>query len=89
MAAGLRTNISGMQSKKFSTFVLVAVLALFLGIARADDPAGLRLTLKDHVFESKELKAPAGKDIAIMLKNEDASSAKFDSDSLSHPGRIS
>lgn len=71
-----------MQSEKFSTFVLATVLALLPGIARADDPTRLEVTLKDHVFQPKELKAPAGKDIAITLKNEDDSFEEFDSNSL-------
>ena len=47
--------------------------------SRADDPFPLGLTLKDHLFDPAELKAPAGRDIAITLTNEDES---FDSGAL-------
>jgi plastocyanin len=63
-------------------FLLPAAFAVFPISARADDPFPLGLTLKDHVFDPAELKAPAGKDIAITLKNEDDSFEEFDSDSL-------
>jgi cupredoxin-like protein len=50
--------------------------------ARADDSFPLGLTPKDHVFDSAELKAPAGRDIAITLTKEDESFEEFDSDAL-------
>jgi hypothetical protein len=40
--------------------------------ARVDDPFPHGLTLKD-MRSTAELKAPAGRDIAITLKNEDES----------------
>jgi hypothetical protein len=66
----------------FSMLLLAVVFGAFPSSARADDPYALGLTLKDHVFDPPELKAPAGKDIAIALKNEDLSFEEFDSDSL-------
>ena len=66
----------------FLILLLIAAFAVFPESARADDPFPLGLTLKDHVFDPPELKAPAGRDIAITLKNEDASFEEFDSDSL-------
>ena len=71
-----------MPFTRFLIFLLAAALALFPASVRADDPFSLGLTLKDHVFDPPELKAPAGRDIAIMLKNEDESFEEFDSDSL-------
>jgi hypothetical protein len=65
--------------------LLLLLIGTFVAVpasVRADDPHALGLTLKDHVFDPPELKAPAGKDIAITLKNEDASFEEFDSDSL-------
>ena len=62
--------------------LLTSAFAIHPLSARADDPFALGLTLKDHVFDPSELKAPAGKDIAITLKNEDDSFEEFDSDSL-------
>ncbi len=63
-------------------FLLAAILAAFSPPARADDPYRIELTLKDHVFDHPELKAPAGKDIVIALTNEDNSFEEFDSNSL-------
>ena len=60
--------------------VLPAAFAAFRADTRADDPFPLGLTLKVHVFDPAELKARAGRDIAITLKNEDESFQGFDSD---------
>jgi hypothetical protein len=49
--------------------------------ARADDPFPLGLP-RDHVFDPAELKAPAGRDIAITLTKEDESLEEFDGDAL-------
>jgi hypothetical protein len=62
--------------------LLTAAFAAAPSSVRADDSYPLGLTLKDHVFYPSELKAPAGKDIVITLKNEDNSFEEFDSDSL-------
>ncbi len=62
--------------------LLLTALAFFPESARADEPFPLGLTLKDHMFDPPELKAPAGRDIAITLKNEDNSFEEFDSNSL-------
>ncbi len=67
---------------RFLILLLAAAFAFVPASVRADDAFPLGLTLKDHVFDPPELKAPAGKDIAIMLKNEDDSFEEFDSDSL-------
>jgi len=71
-----------MELRQLSIYALAATLAAVPASVRADDPFPLSLTLKDHVFAPPELKAPAGKDIAITLKNEDDSFEEFDSDSL-------
>ncbi len=62
--------------------LFAAALAALSASARAQGPFPLELTLKDHVFDPPELKAPAGTDIAITLKNEDDSFEEFDSDAL-------
>ncbi len=77
-----RTNTLKMTFTRFSIFLLAAAFALLPSSVRADDPFALGLILKDHLFDPPELKAPAGKDIAITLKNEDDSFEEFDSDSL-------
>ncbi|HWJ19564.1 MAG TPA: cupredoxin domain-containing protein [Geobacterales bacterium] len=62
--------------------LLTAAFASYPVSVRADDPFPIGLSLKDHVFDPAELKAPAGRDIAITLKNEDESFEEFDSDAL-------
>ena len=71
-----------MSLTRFLILLLTTAFAIYPLGTRADDPYPLGLTLKDHVFDPAELKAPAGKDIAITLKNEDDSFEEFDSDSL-------
>jgi plastocyanin len=64
-----------------ASFIAAALIAL-PAIAHADDPVTIALTLKDHKFEPAEIKAPAGKPVAITLKNEDDAVEEFDSNSL-------
>ncbi len=80
--AAKRMNTLKMQFTRFLILLLALAFAFFPAGVRADDPFPLGLTLKGHVFDPAELKAPAGKDIAITLKNEDDSFEEFDSDSL-------
>jgi plastocyanin len=40
------------------------------------------LTVKDHLFEPKELKIPAGKKIRLLVVNKDGTPAEFESKSL-------
>jgi len=54
---------------------LVAVHAL----AAADE---FTLTIKNHAFEPKELKLPAGKKIKLLVVNQDATPAEFESKPL-------
>jgi plastocyanin len=50
--------------------------------ALADEVVAIGLTLKDHKFEPAEIKAPAGKPIAITLRNQDDAVEEFDSNAL-------
>jgi cupredoxin-like protein len=68
-----------MQFARFLIVLLPEAFAAFPVDVRASDPFPPGLTLKDRVFDPAELNAPAGRDIAITLKNEDES---FDSDAL-------
>jgi hypothetical protein len=77
-----RTNTRMTLLNGFPMLLLAFALGAVPSMARADDSLALGLTLKDHVFDPPELKAGAGKDIAITLKNEDDSFEEFDSDSL-------
>jgi hypothetical protein len=72
-----------------ATFIRSAVLllscVLALGIAapvRAQDSVELTLSIKDHRFQPAELRAPAGKAIALQIKNLDATAAEFESKAL-------
>lgn len=40
------------------------------------------LTIKNHAFEPKELKVPAGRKIKVVVVNEDATPAEFESKPL-------
>jgi len=71
-----------MPLARFLIVLLPAAFAAFPADVRADDAFPLGLTLKDHVFDAAELIAPAGRDIAITLKNKDESFEEFDSDAL-------
>lgn len=40
------------------------------------------LTIKNHAFEPKEIRLPAGKKIRLLVVNQDATPAEFESKSL-------
>src|SRR5579883_1364321 len=50
--------------------------------ARADDTATLSITMKDRQFDPAELHAPAGKPIAIHVKNLNPIVTEFESSEL-------
>ena len=59
----------------------------FLGLVlvAADAHAGVdefTLTIKDHAFDQKELKIPAGKKVKLLVVNQDSSPAEFESKPL-------
>ncbi|MDR3421026.1 MAG: cupredoxin domain-containing protein [Xanthobacteraceae bacterium] len=62
--------------------LLASIFVLAAGVARADDAVMLSLTIKDHLFEPAEVRAPAGKPIAFTVKNLDAIASEFESDAL-------
>jgi plastocyanin len=59
----------------------VAVAAAGLP-AMADDTVQLSITMKDHQFDPAELQAPAGKTIAIHVKNLNTIVSEFESSDL-------
>jgi len=65
----------------YAPLIAVALTAL-PAASFADDPVAIGLRLKDHKFDPPEIKAPAGKAIAITLKNEDEAVEEFDSTAL-------
>ena len=50
--------------------------------SRADDPAAVEMTLKDHKFSPAEIHVKAGQRTVIDLHNEDATAEEFDSTAL-------
>jgi len=48
----------------------------------AEDAVPLAITMKDHKFDPNELHAPAGKPLAVRVKNLDAIAAEFESAEL-------
>jgi plastocyanin len=62
----------------------IAALLLSLAAAHAFAAADeFTLTIKNHVFEPKELKLPAGKKVKVLVVNQDATPAEFESKPLS------
>ena len=62
--------------------VLASVFVVSAGVGRADDAVPVSIVIKDHQFEPAEVHAPAGKPIAITIKNLDSIAAEFESDAL-------
>lgn len=52
------------------------------GMACAQQPTTIPLTIKDHRFEPAEPHAPAGQPLTIVLKNLDSTPAEFESKTL-------
>jgi plastocyanin len=65
------------MKKLIALFVLS--LAAVHAMAAADE---FTLTIKDHAFAPKELKLPAGKKIKLLVVNQDATPAEFESKPL-------
>lgn len=55
-------------------------LAAVSAFAAADE---FTLTIKNHAFEPKEIKLPAGKKVKLLVVNQDATPAEFESKPLS------
>jgi plastocyanin len=62
-------------------FVAAALLS-GAGPAKAEDPATINVTIKDHHFTPSEIHVQAGKPTVLNIKNEDASAEEFDSSAL-------
>ena len=63
----------------------LAALASFVMQAdtvRADEPVTITITIKDRQFDPAEVHAPAGKPIALSVKNLDSIAAEFESEAL-------
>jgi plastocyanin len=64
--------------KKHLTLAVLALAAAH-AFAASDE---FTLTIKNHAFEPKELKVPAGQKIKILVVNQDATPAEFESKPL-------
>lgn len=63
-------------------FFSLLLLTLVATVAQAADNE-ITLTIKDHAFAPKEVKIPAGKKIKLLVVNQDATPAEFESKPLS------
>jgi Cupredoxin-like domain len=59
--------------------ILACAFVLSMGTVRADEPVMLTLTIKDHQFVPTEVQAPAGKPIALTIKNLGSIASEFES----------
>ena len=59
----------------------VALLLAVASLARAEDPT-FDITLKDHKFMPAEISVPSNTKIKLVVKNEDATPAEFESKKL-------
>lgn len=69
---------------------LLTLLALCLATAHAlASTEEFTLTIKNHSFEPKEIKIPAEKKVKIVVVNQDATPAEFESKTLNREKVIS
>jgi plastocyanin len=61
--------------------LLISAIVLAAGVAHAA-PDEIVLTIKNHAFEPKEVKVPAGKKVKLIVVNEDSTPAEFESKPL-------
>ncbi len=78
MNVGGRTRIAACLAAAMLTGATICCAVA----ARADDTVSLSVTLKDHQFQPAELHAPAGKPIAIHVKNLNTIVSEFESGDL-------
>jgi plastocyanin len=62
--------------------VLAAVVAAPVGAVSALEIESAGITIKDHVFNPKELHVPAGKRILLKVDNQDPTPEEFESHEL-------
>jgi hypothetical protein len=69
-----------MMARKRTVFVgMVMALALGISPSRGEDDPSHTLTIRQHRFEPAELEIPAGKKIALLVKNLDTTPEEFES----------
>ena len=69
---------------RFVSYAAGTGLALLLAMsaASAQDPIQIELTLKDHRYDTSEIRIPANTSAVINLHNLDPTAEEFDSDAL-------
>jgi plastocyanin len=77
-----KTNMTRNTLATPVSILLASIFVLSAGVARAEEPVMLSITIKDHKFEPAEVHAPAGKPIAFAVKNLGSIAAEFESDVL-------
>lgn len=69
--------------RRRGTASLLLMLGFSLsGTAFADEPAQIRVMLKDHRFEPAEIHVQTGKPTILLVTNADAAAEEFDSSDL-------
>ncbi len=68
-----------MMHRPIARIALACVSLLFVAAAHAED---FVITIKDHQFAPKELTVPAGQKVKLIIKNQDATPAEFESSDL-------
>jgi plastocyanin len=76
----MRRELTSDWRATFSSILLALVFVA--SAARADETVQVSIAIKDHQFDPAELHAPAGKAIAIAVKNLGTVAAEFESDTL-------
>jgi heme/copper-type cytochrome/quinol oxidase subunit 2 len=76
--AAMKRNVSAL----FGFAALASLFVMHAEAARADDPVTITITIKDRKFDPAEVHAPAGKPIALSVKNLDSIAAEFESEAL-------
>lgn len=66
----------------FFRYLLVSVSLLAGTQSAFAAPPEFTLVIKDHIFQPKELKVPAGQRVKIIVDNQDATTEEFESHSL-------
>jgi hypothetical protein len=69
--------------RTFFAFTLIGIAVLFASEhAKAQQSAGIAISVKDHRFQPSQISAPANRPISIKVKNLDTAPMEFESVSL-------
>lgn len=63
------------------TLIALALIAS-AGLAGAEEPPTITVTIKDHRFNPAEIHVPSGKPVILKITNADATPEEFDSTAL-------